>query len=369
MEKIKNKIAIIVTIIIILAIISGVAIYATINLKKDEQTNANVIEEEEISIEELTQAEDVINVILEENIENQEEISNEQEHPLEHQTYRVEDPHTYYIQINCQANVVNIYTKDEYGEYTVPVKAMVCSTGTATPGSGKYRIKSRWRWLELLGNVYGQYSTQIVGNILFHSVPYLEKNNPASLEYWEYDKLGTRCSAGCIRLTVADAKWIYNNISQGTIVEFYSDADPGPLGKPASQKISTNEANRNWDPTDDTEGNPWKNWKEETNTVNNTVKNNITDNIANNTSNNITNNTSNNTASNAINNKVNSSANNTVNNTTNTAENNIIRNTISNTTNSVNNKENNNVNNITNNTNQNKVNSIKSNTTLNNKID
>ncbi len=164
---------------------------------------------------------------------------------------------SYYIKVNYGANVVTIYTTDTDGNYTVPIKAMVCSTGTATPRSGTYRIQSRWEWLGLIGRVYGHYSTQITGNILFHSVPYLEKYNPASLEYWEYDKLGTSASAGCVRLTIADARWIYNNIPRGTPVEFYSSADPGPLGKPSAQKISGNEACRNWDPTDSDPNNPW----------------------------------------------------------------------------------------------------------------
>lgn len=164
---------------------------------------------------------------------------------------------SYYIKVNYGANVVTIYTTDADGNYTVPIKAMVCSTGTATPRSGTYRIQSRWEWLALVGWVYGHYSTQITGNILFHSVPYLEKYNPASLEYWEYDKLGTSASAGCVRLTIADAKWIYNNIPRGTPVEFYSSADPGPLGKPSAQKISGNEACRDWDPTDSDPNNPW----------------------------------------------------------------------------------------------------------------
>lgn len=142
----------------------------------------------------------------------------------------------YYIKVNYGANVVTIYTNDENGNFSIPVKAMVCSTGRATPKSGTYKVQSRWEWLGLIGNVYGHYSTQIVGNILFHSVPYLEKYNPASLEYWEYDKLGTTASAGCIRLTVADAKWIYNNIPRGTSVEFYSSGDPGPLRKTISKK-------------------------------------------------------------------------------------------------------------------------------------
>lgn len=137
---------------------------------------------------------------------------------------------TYYIKVNYQANVVTIYTKDSKGNYTVPYKAMICSAGTATPKSGVYPIQYRWRWLSLIGGVYGQYSTQIVGDILFHSVPYLSKSQN-SLEYWEYDKLGTFASAGCIRLTVRDALWIYNNIPSGTNVEFYASSNPGPLRK------------------------------------------------------------------------------------------------------------------------------------------
>ena len=170
----------------------------------------------------------------------------------------------YYIKVNYGAQVVTIYKKDTDGNYTIPVKAMVCSTGEATPTSGVYKIKERWNWLGLQGNVYGHYSTQIVGNILFHSVPYLERGNPASLEYWEYDKLGTYASAGCIRLTVVDAMWIFNNCARGTLVEFYSSSNPGPLGKPIAKKITNAEGNlKNWDPTDPDSNNPWKTYKAE----------------------------------------------------------------------------------------------------------
>ena len=41
----------------------------------------------------------------------------------------------YYIKVNYGANVVTVYSLDENNNYTVPVKAMVCSTGTATPRS------------------------------------------------------------------------------------------------------------------------------------------------------------------------------------------------------------------------------------------
>ena len=140
---------------------------------------------------------------------------------------------------------------------------MVCSTGRATPKSGTYSLKStKHRWGALFGGVWGQYTTQIVGNILFHSVPYLSANS-GNLEYWEYDKLGTTASAGCVRLRVCDAKWIYECMPAGTPVEFYSDSNPGPLGKPGAQKISGNEACRGWDPTDPSANNPWKNAAQE----------------------------------------------------------------------------------------------------------
>ena len=78
------------------------------------------------------------------------------------------------------------------------------------------------------------------------------------MEYWEYDKLGEEASLGCIRLTVESAKWIFDNCETGTQVEFYSSEDPGPLGKPETQKISDySEELKNWDPTDEKQENPW----------------------------------------------------------------------------------------------------------------
>ena len=165
----------------------------------------------------------------------------------------------YYVRVNYVANVVTVYSQDSDGNYTIPVKAMVCSTGRATPRSGTYKTSTKWRWAALFGNVYGQYATRITGSILFHSVPYTKNWDPGSLEYWEYDKLGTACSAGCVRLTVADAIWVYNNLASGTMVEFYGDSNPGPLGKPGARHISSNEQCRGWDPTDPDGNNPWRN--------------------------------------------------------------------------------------------------------------
>ena len=168
-----------------------------------------------------------------------------------------EEDYLYYIKVNYTANVVNVYTKGESGEYDQPVRSMICSTGSATPRSGIYRLGWRKLWQDLFYYVYGQYVTQITGNILFHSVPYQVKYDKASLEYWEFDKLGTSASAGCVRLQVKDAKWIYDNYYNIYAVEFYGDEDPGPLGKPGAPKISDDELRRGWDPTDPDGENLW----------------------------------------------------------------------------------------------------------------
>lgn len=234
---------------------------------------------------------------------------------------------------------------------------MVCSTGVATPTSGVYSIQSRWEWLGLQGDVYGHYSTQIKGNILFHSVPYLERGDNSSLEYWEYDKLGTYASAGCIRLTTADAKWIFYNCARGTKVEFYSSSNPGPLGKPSAKKISSYpDYLRNWDPTDSDSSNPWHTYKSEENKEENNIKN-ETDN-----KNIVTNETINN---NVIDNVENTDIKNEI---TNIIENTILENVINDVTSNVNTSiqntiDNNNVKNEETNT---KINSTKSNMVQNN---
>ena len=232
----------------------------------EEQITTNEItpisgpnKEEEPSIEDIPEED-----LEEANLDNKKEIINIQSSNRSTPSTVKSNGRPYYVKVNYGANVVTVYTTDENNNYTVPVKAMVCSTGTATPRSGKYQSGYKARWIKLFGNVHGQYSTRIVGNILFHSVPYLQYSDPASLEYWEYDKLGTTASAGCVRLAVADAKWIYDNIGSGTIVEFYSDSNPGPLGKPSARKISGNESCRNWDPTDPDNNNPWRNVVETT---------------------------------------------------------------------------------------------------------
>lgn len=162
----------------------------------------------------------------------------------------------YMVTVNATKNIVTVYEQDAAGNYTVPKKAFVCSTGTQTP-AGTFRTTDKYTWRLLFGDVYGQYATRIYKHILFHSVPYFEED-PSTLEYEEYNKLGTQASAGCIRLTVEDAKWIYDNCPAGTTVKIVGDGKE-PLQPEQPKKIDvTDTLRRGWDPTDHRAENPWK---------------------------------------------------------------------------------------------------------------
>lgn len=177
----------------------------------------------------------------------------------EEQTTLPVDSYTYLIKVNRILNCVTIYTKDANGEYTVPYKAMTCSTGKVlsyTP-LGTFKISSKYDWRLMVDGTQSQYATRFNNGILFHSVPCYTKNYN-DLETAEFNKLGSPASLGCVRLTVADSKWIHDNCPAGTKVIVYDDAaTPGPLGKPEVIKIPENSPNAGWDPTDPHPDNPW----------------------------------------------------------------------------------------------------------------
>ena len=203
-------------------------------IPEEVMEQANLVDTSKLSPEELKK-------LNEEELKKAEEKKKEEE-KKNNETNSKPIQNKYYIKVNYGAQVVTIYTYDKDGKYTVPVKAFVCSTGTATPTSGVYRMSWKATWGKLFGNVWGQYCTQIVGDILFHSVPY-KQNRKDTLVSAYYDRLGTKDSMGCIRLTTIDALWIFNNCASGTQV---SNA-PGKL--------------KNWDPTDPDPSNPWRTYK------------------------------------------------------------------------------------------------------------
>lgn len=185
------------------------------------------------------------------NTDNEQPEINDEQH-TEYTDEQLRGMH-FLIRVNRLQNCITIYTTDENGDYSVPVKAMLCSTGGENTPLGTYSIRERYTFRKLLYDVYGQYATRIVDQILFHSVSYADKKNDTLLAE-EFNKLGTAASHGCIRLTTQDAKWIYDYCRWGTVVEIYEDEYPGPLGKP---KVITLPEDTVWDPTDIDDNNVW----------------------------------------------------------------------------------------------------------------
>ncbi len=154
----------------------------------------------------------------------------------------------YHIEVSLAAQIVYIYDLNEAGEKDGLVKTFLCSTGRVgeeTPMrkwvvldssvDGKLvqnkRGLSHYKFEWLNGVSAGQYMTRMWivetdgsgneyftnSNYLFHSAPYVQIDKNA-LDTAAWNKLGTPDSAGCIRLTVADAKWIYDHVAPYTYV-------------------------------------------------------------------------------------------------------------------------------------------------------
>ena len=103
------------------------------------------------------------------------------------------------------------------GQWTA-VKYLSCTPGkSSTPTvKGNFTVTGR-------GKSFGTstytcwYYTQFYGDYLFHSVIY----NRGSMTSIQDGRLGKQLSHGCVRLNINEAKWMYDNIPNGTNVLIY----------------------------------------------------------------------------------------------------------------------------------------------------
>ncbi|MBR2798914.1 MAG: peptidoglycan-binding protein [Clostridia bacterium] len=129
----------------------------------------------------------------------------------------------YILKVSVDDQRVYAYAPDRNGEYTDLVRTMKCSTGrkgTPTP-KGTFTDTApgaRWHFFKKF-NCWAQYAFYIQGDIMFHSVLYSQKGG--SVTQSSVNHLGSRASHGCVRLSVEDAKWIWNNCPANTRVEVY----------------------------------------------------------------------------------------------------------------------------------------------------
>ena len=138
-----------------------------------------------------------------------------------------------------------------YDRLGIPLQVFACSTGKyGNTVVGTFKTSNYYDWHLMNGNCYSRYAVRFNQHELMHSVPYY-RHSPDSLEYRQYNKLGTPASMGCCRLALADAKWIYENTTPGTTVNVVKDPSLVlPLSRPIIKIDESNAATRGWDPTD-----------------------------------------------------------------------------------------------------------------------
>ena len=129
----------------------------------------------------------------------------------------------YVLKVSVDDQRVYAYAPDRNGEYTDLVRTMKCSTGRKGSPTPKGTFTdtapgARWHFFKKF-NCWAQYAFYIQGDIMFHSVLYSQKNGKVTQS--SVNHLGSRASHGCVRLSVEDAKWIWNNCPSNTRVVVY----------------------------------------------------------------------------------------------------------------------------------------------------
>ena len=136
------------------------------------------------------------------------------------------DRDTYCVEVDVTNQITTVYRQSD----RAIVRQMICSTGTGTKTPlGTYNLeKSRaadrtpWYYIGKFG-CYVKYPTRIQGSILFHSLPYADKDM-STVDREALSQLGDKASHGCIRLRWQDAMWISENCPDGTTAKIYTGA-------------------------------------------------------------------------------------------------------------------------------------------------
>ena len=123
----------------------------------------------------------------------------------------------YLVFVNIAEQKTYVYEGSK-NDWTL-AKTFTCSTGIEgkeTP-VGVFTVQNRAPWF--FSPKYGQggkYYVQFMGNYLFHSIPFDSDRTTVS-----DPTLGVPSSHGCIRLSVEDSKWLYDNVKNGSKIIIY----------------------------------------------------------------------------------------------------------------------------------------------------
>ncbi len=114
----------------------------------------------------------------------------------------------YYVDVSIKDQKVTVYYNGKI------IKTMICSTGLDVSPTPKGEYKTDGKGESFFSDEFGEgayYWLRFLGAYLFHSVPF---DNNEKIIPEEAQKLGEKASHGCIRLSIEDSKWLYNNIPE-----------------------------------------------------------------------------------------------------------------------------------------------------------
>ena len=143
-------------------------------------------------------------------------------------------PPLYFFEVDVANQVVKVWQYDENtADYTTLIKTFLVATGTKSHPSplGTFTLSGRRaKYCEFptWGGGQARYWTKINSEIAFHSVLYSDAGDDSTLKVSSLKGLGKPGSHGCIRMTVADARWIYENARSGMQVWIHDDAPADP---------------------------------------------------------------------------------------------------------------------------------------------
>jgi hypothetical protein len=158
---------------------------------------------------------------------------------------------SYIMRVFYDCFVAVVYEVDSNG-YEIPVRTMIIGPGTDTNDyiwGNSFRLTPAGEWISFSAwnpPVPVRYVTSISGDYFFHSVAYYTYGDPSSMKTWQYDALGGPVSAGCIRMTVADARWVYYNAYAISSCHFHVSSDGYEIGYYYYPPQNYD----GWDPTD-----------------------------------------------------------------------------------------------------------------------
>ncbi len=154
-------------------------------------------------------------------------------------------PNKYKIIVDKTDCAFSVFEIDANGEYTTRIVTYPAALGGSKTPVGTFAIGAKEEW-HSWGSQYSPYTSRYSSGKYFHAPLYYSKSFD-NLNASYYNGIGSpNVTGGCVRTTVAGARFVYYNCSGGTVVEIVSASDL--VSYPGKPEIDPNYPT--WDPTD-----------------------------------------------------------------------------------------------------------------------